>query len=470
MGVPTIVVTSPLTGASSVYKNKALTVTFSESLLSTTVSQATFLLKNLDSNQIVPVDVSVSGEVVTITPIRHLAGNTSYRLTIVGANTAVGTPVQSSTSDSFATTTFVVFTTGDEIEVLAPQKTDSEKLLEGEIDLPESWSINIDSSQLEITGSTPVNRDFGVDPDLEEIIVYFNADLDTSTVTDETFIVSVEPYYEEDEEYLAKPDTSDGSMNFQWANPTDDDGNDLDFSDIDGTIAVHGSTISWTHDGTRSFPRNTRIRVTVKSDVTSLGGSSLDGNYELSFYVQPFPDLVSVDRIRDEFFPYKLTAWTDDMIGKTIYKNTLDALTFMRYQYDFRNPNRTMAQYIVAATVFDICAGLKFEEDLLAGQFKKLGDLVVRYDVGAADSMPPKMAQAKKKAEELKDALRGRFSKVMLPIVKGRYHHEQKAVWRTRLWHTDIAHALEEYYAGSKIGANSRDERASKAPGAYDRW
>lgn len=469
MGVPTIVSTSPLTGASSVYKNRALTVTFSEDLLATSVSQATFLLKNLDSNQLVPVDVSVSGAIVTVTPIRHLAGSTSYRLTIVGANTAVGTPIQSST-DNFATTTFVVFTTNDEIEVVAPQKTDAEKLLEGEIDLPESWIINVDSSQLEITGSTPTNRDFGVDPELDEIIVYFNADLDTSTVTDETFIVSVEPYYEEDEEFLAFPDTSDGSMNFQWANPTDDDGEDLDFSDISGTVRAQGNAISWTRDGVRTFPRNTKIKLTLKSDIASLGGSTLDGNYEMSFFIKPFPDLVSVDRIRDEFYPYKLTAWTDDMIGKTIYKNSLDALALTRYQYDFRNRNRTMAQYVIASTVFDICAGLKFEEDLLAGQFKRLGDLVVRYDVGASSSMPLKMIQAKKNMEDLKDALRGRFTKAVLPVVKGKFHPEQKAVWRTRLWHSDISHALEEHYAGSKVGANTGDERATKAPGAYDRW
>lgn len=472
MGVPTILSTDPTDGENNVYKNKTLTVTFSEALLSSTINASTFVLKNLDSNQIVPVDVvlETGGLVVSITPVRHLIGGTSYRLTIVGASTAVGTPVKSSTSHSLVTTLLVVFSTGDDIEIIAPQKTTAEKELEGEIDLPTNWTIALDSSDLEIVASNPTNRDFGIDADLDEISVLFNLDLNTSTVTAATFIVSVEPYYEEDEIYLAYPDTSDGSMNFKWCEPEDTSGVPLDFSDLDGTILTTANTVVWTPDPTRDFPRNTRVRLTLTTGITSSGGAPLSGNYEIVFYIDPFPYIVSVDRIRDEFFPYRLTAWTDDMIGKAIYKNTLDALYTIRYQFDFRNGNRTLTQYVIAATVYDIFCGLKIEEDLLSGQFKKLGDLVVRFDVGAANTMPTKMAQAKKSMEDLKDMLRARWTKTALSMVKGRQHPEQKAVWRTRLWHQDVSHALEGYYAGSQVSGNSRDQRATKVPGYMNRW
>jgi hypothetical protein len=472
MGVPTIASTSPSTGENSVYKNKTLTVTFSETLLSSTVNASTFILKNLDSNQIVPVDVTLlAGSLsVAVTPIRHLIGSTSYRLTIVGANTAVGTPVKSATSDSLATTLLITFSTGDEIEVVAPQKTEIEKVQEGEITLPENWNITVETSSLEIVATDPVNRDYGVDPGLTEISVLFSDDLSTSSITDETFVVSIEPYYEEDEPYFAYPDTSDGSMNFKWQEPTDTSDVPLDFSDLTGTLSSSGKVAVWTVDPDRDFPRNTKVRLTLTTGIESVGGIALSGNYEVVFYIKQFPNVVSVDRIKDEFYPYKLAAWTDDMIGKTIYKNTLDALNIMRYVYDFRERNRILSEYVVASTIVDVFKGLRIEEDLLAGQFKKLGDLVVRYDVGMSGSLPPKMKEAMKKVEELKDMLRGRWTKASISTVKGREHPEQKTIWRTRLWHQDLEFALEGYYAGSQVSGNDRNQRATKVPGALDRW
>jgi len=472
MGVPTVVSTSPATGESSVYKNKVLTATFSEALLSSTVNAGTFVLKNLDSNQIVPVDVtlSTSGLVVSVTPVRHMIGTTAYKLTIVGANTAVGTPVQAADASPLATTLLVTFTTNDTIEATAAQKTDAEIALEGEIDLPTNWTIAVDSSELSIIASDPVNREFAIEATLDDLEVEFSAALDTSTVTAATFLVTVGPYYEEDEDYLAYPDTSDGAMNFQWEDPQDVANVDMDFTDLSGTLSVNGSVVTWTADETRDFPRNTKIDVVMTTGIQSVTGNAMASNYKISFFIKPFPYLVSVDRIRDEFYPYVLTNWTDDMIGKAIYKNSLDALTCMRYVYDFRNPNRTFAKYVIAQTVVDIFFGLRIEEDLLAGQFKKLGDLAVRYDVKSVDAIPPKMKKAMDDARDLKDALRGRWTKSLHTVVKGRLHPEQRNVWRTRLWRQDIALALEGAYAGSETAGNTASQRTTRVAGKHNRW
>jgi hypothetical protein len=469
MPAPTVVSTSPATGENSVYKNKAPAVTFSVALLPSSVNTGTIYLENVDSGEVVPSDVSLSasGLVVTLTPTRHLLPETLYRLSIVGANTAVDEPIQSSTSDDLATTLLVLFTTGNEIEIPSLQKTEEQIEQEGELSLPSNVQV-VPSVPFYISGSLPGNKEFGVDPDLAEIIIEFSENVLGASVTSDNVIVAAGPYYEEDEDFLARPDTAD--PNFQWQDPQDTSGDPMDFTQPTGTLSVSGNRITWTRDPLVVFPNNTRVRVTLKSDIMGTSGEQLDGDYQIDFYINPCPDVVSVDRVRDEFAPYVLQGFTDDMIGKTLYKNAIEALDFMRYEFGLDNVNRTYRQYVLAATVSDIISILRFDDVLLGGQFKRLGDMAIRYDVRAMNAMPGLQARAVKDAERFKDMLIGRFSRVMMPAVRGAFHPTQRIDMRTRLWKQDLFMALEGWVLGSTNAGNTRNERAAKVPGIYNAW
>lgn len=469
MAAPTVVSTSPANGENSVYKNKVLSVLFDVALLPATVNAGTIYLENVDSGEVVPADVTLSdtGLTVTVTPTRHLLPETLYRLSIIGANTALDTPIQSTTVESLATTLLVLFTTGNEIEVPALQKTVEQIEQEGEISLPSNVQV-IPSVPFYISGSLPGNKEFGVDPSLSEIILEFSENVLAGSVTSDNIIVAAGPYYDEDADFLARPDDVD--PNFQWQDPKDTSDNPMDFTQPTGTLSVSGNRITWTRDPLVTFPNNTRVRVTIKADVMSTSGSQLDGDYRVDFYIKPCPDVCTVERVRDEFYPYVLQGFTDDMVGKTIYKNAIEALDFMRYEIGLDNVNRTYRQYVLAATVSDIIAILRFDDELLGGQFKRLGDMAVRYDVRALNAMPGLQSKAFKDAARLKDMLMGRFARVMMPAVKGSFHPTQRANLRTRLWKQDMFAALEGWVLGRTNAGNTLNERVTKVPGVFNPW
>lgn len=470
MAAPTILSSVPSSNEINVYKNLVLTITFTENLLASTVSGSTVFLKNLDSNEIVPCYVSLTSGTISLTPIRVLLPSTSYRITLVGANTAVGVPIKGSDGTAFAVTAHIVFTTGDEISTEAPEKSDDAKDIEGEIDLPSNLEFIPETSYLDVVSTTPQNREFAVDFDLSEISIVFTESIDSSTVSTNSVRVSIGPYYEEDEEYLAYPDTSNGYANFQWQESNDAAGVPFDFTDLTGDLSVADDTVTWSKTDTRDFPRNTKVKVTITKDLTSVGGSTLKKTGTFQFYIEPFPYVVSIDRVRDEFYPYVLSTLTDDLIGKSLYKNALEALDFMRWEYDFRQKNSLFQEYVLNATIVDVFEAIRIEEGLLAGQFKRLGDMAVRYDAKANESIPAKMASAMRRVKEIKESLRGRWTSRALSTVKGRNHPEQRGIWRTRLWHQDLDYALESISQGQQTAGNTADNRSAKVPGLYDVW
>ena len=470
MPAPTLLSTSPVAAENEVYKNQVLTATFDVALDENSVNSGTFVLQNLDMMDLVQVTTSLSssGLVVSITPVRHLIDSTAYKLTIVGANTALTTgPVKSSTGEDLAVTSYITFTTGTEIEVSGLTKSEEQQALEGEIDLPSNIQVIDPPGYLTIVATDPQNRDFGVSPSIQSITVEFSDPIATSTLDESTFIVEQGPYYEEDEPFLAFPDTSTGECNFQWQEPDDTSGNLIDFSDVSGTLSVDSNIVTWT-PSSFNFPSNAKIKITLTTGIESTDGLALETSRTFSFYTRPCPWVVSVDRIRDEFMPYSLSTFTDDIIGKAIYKNSIQALDMIRWQFNPAKINPTFRAYILNMTIVDIFTGLRIEEELLAGQFKRVGDILVKYDSDMGKSMPAKQRLALEKALAAKDMLSRRFNGVMIPTVKGRLNPEQRAIWRTRLWKQDLTRMLEGYTYGNKMAGNTADERATKVPGLYD--
>jgi hypothetical protein len=102
---PTVTAVVPLNGATNVPVGQALSATFSEPMLSSTISATTFTLKVTGGAAVVG-SVTYSGGVATFTPAVNLAYNTSYTATITtGAEDLAGQPLASNYVWTFTTIT-----------------------------------------------------------------------------------------------------------------------------------------------------------------------------------------------------------------------------------------------------------------------------------------------------------------------------------------------------------------------------
>lgn len=85
---PVVSATSPSNGATSVGVNSTISVTFSEGILKSTLTTATFKLSTAGGASIAGT-VSVSSNIATFTPLSNLAANTQYTATITTGVTDV---------------------------------------------------------------------------------------------------------------------------------------------------------------------------------------------------------------------------------------------------------------------------------------------------------------------------------------------------------------------------------------------
>jgi hypothetical protein len=99
---PTVLSTDPTNGATNVLLNKVITATFSEDMDPSSISNASFLVKNGSTN--VPGTVTFSGRVATFVPTNNLANNTLYTGTITtAAKDVVGNTLATDYSWTFTT-------------------------------------------------------------------------------------------------------------------------------------------------------------------------------------------------------------------------------------------------------------------------------------------------------------------------------------------------------------------------------
>lgn len=99
---PTVLSTDPTNGATNVPLNKVITATFSEDMDPSSISNASFLVKNGSTN--VPGTVTYTGRVATFVPTNNLANNTLYTGTITtAAKDMVGNTLATDYSWTFTT-------------------------------------------------------------------------------------------------------------------------------------------------------------------------------------------------------------------------------------------------------------------------------------------------------------------------------------------------------------------------------
>jgi len=244
MGVPTLSSTSPIQGATNVDLNAAISALFSEAMDEVYVIGALVQLRNVALDEVVDASLSLSsdGLTITLTPARLLIPNSTYKLTLVGANTAGALgALQSATGDDLTTTQIITFTTGEEISTSGLAKTEEESAQEGDLSLPSN--VKVTPGGLSVLETTPKNHSFGNDLALDEIMIRFSDSIDSSLVNEETVDVDIFPFFEEDKHYALDVTRADGTVcrQFEFEGTADPTGGPLDFTPPSGTLSVTGN-------------------------------------------------------------------------------------------------------------------------------------------------------------------------------------------------------------------------------------
>ena len=163
-GLPTVLSTSPSSGATGVPRNASVTATFSEPMAPATINATTFKLA-VGSNP-VPGTVSYSGTVATLIPTATLASNTTYTATITtGAQDLSGNGLKATVTWSF--TTVATSPTGP-----------------GAVNLGSAGNyVILAKSGVSTTGATSVVGDIGLSPAAASFITGFGLSSPPTTYT-----------------------------------------------------------------------------------------------------------------------------------------------------------------------------------------------------------------------------------------------------------------------------------------------
>jgi len=479
MGVPTLVSSSPALGEVNVDRNVAISLVFSEAMDEATMVGALVQLKHIELDEILDADLALSsdGLTLTITPARLLIANASYQIMVVGANTAGALgAVQSATSDDLAITQLITWLAGDEIETTGLAKTPEQEAQEGDLELPSD--VTVAPASFAVSSTRPTNHKWAVAITKETVVVTFNDDVDPALVDDETFDLQIFPYHEEDEHFAVDRTGSDGVVcpvfEFQGLTTHAEEfgGGPLDFAAPTGAITVTGNQIIWTKQTDKPFGYNSCIEVTLDGLLASTGGNTLGRDKRFTFYTTPWPDWVSVRKIRGCMFPVDISAYPDDLIGLMIWSNSMMVGHVIRWATDLKLPSRAVKELVKCETIADMFRALTAIKGILQGQFKRLGDFEVEYrhpTASSADVKPFALVEAEKCIKELRDRLT-RYWNQPRAFVKGRYGVHERPDYRRRLWRSSNSTTDTTRVVESMPGANLSNERAPGTPGAEDSW
>jgi len=372
MAAPSLSTSDPSNGANDVYTNKNLTFTFAAALDKTTVTENTFLLIDRTTNRRVGVTLTYDDQVfrVTMTLDTLLRENTSYRVLIVGTDTAVTDILKSSGGDSLATTLTVDFSTGNdqyEIDTVIGKEVDA-KTLEGDLFLPQ----NVKALGVEFTVSKvrPQNHTAGVNVDLtgdKTVTFTFTKDIMPTGIVGDYASVEVYPLFST--EYLAKSGTykisETGTPSQDWTLPT-------------GTISIDGSKLIVTFD--RNFPNNCGVDIELLDNIQDVSGLDYGGGLQYSISTSLYPEVVPARSVKREVRHIEGEQILDEYVDALSHKNTV-------FLWEKRGRGLTLSglswpaqKYIFAATILDILEDQDYEKFLRAGTRRQLGDMNVSVD------------------------------------------------------------------------------------------
>lgn len=372
MAVPSLSTSDPASGANDVYTNKNLTFTFAASLTQSTVTENTFLLIDRTTTRRVGVTLSYDTQTFRVTMVLDtlLKENTSYRVLIVGSDTAVTDVLKDAASgDSLATTLTIDFATGDdqyEIDTVIGKEVDS-KTLEGDLFLPQN--VKALGAEFTVSKVRPQNHTASLSPDLtgdKTVRFTFSRSIMPTGVLTDYAVVEVYPLFATD--YLA----SSGSLS------TASTDSSLDFTLPTGTITIDDLDLVITFD--RNFPNNCGLDIELLDNIQDISGMDYGGGLQYSVSTELYPVVFPPRSIKREVRHIEGEQILDEYVDAMVHKNTV-------FLWEKQNRGLTLGsltwpakKYILAATILDILEDQDYEKFLRAGTRRQLGDMNASVD------------------------------------------------------------------------------------------
>lgn len=376
----------PSSDSTDFYLNKSIKLNFDEEIDFDSVNSGVISLIDSGSGLSVPLTFSknsVDPNQIIIIPNTLLNENTTYRVTIKGADIGLPTFLKSKLSNLASSIVFS-FRTGDNIYDIDQEisKQANSITLEGDLFLPSNVeAIGLDlnivsSSQPNRTNNIPVN--LGGNNTLE---FKFSKTLASGLASLPNWAqVEVSPILDYPG-YLAS-----GSVIGEVEIPSH-------------SFSVSGEYLKVEFD--HELPKNANIRIRFSNHITSADDYEFSGNYEYLANTEFYPKISGINSVRNEINSIGADVY-DDYIGALLLKNSLYLWEITGRSLNLTNPNFSAYRYVLYSTVIDIIEDKDLEKFILAGTRKRLADIDISVNplVGRLALKLARAEKEKKKAEE----------------------------------------------------------------------
>jgi hypothetical protein len=393
MTTPSITSTNPSDMQVDVSVNQLISISFNTAIEPTSVGVGTVILYVSDTVDIVPVDFSVSNNVISVLPRNELLEETSYTLIVVGDNNAPTVEGIKSldTLTQMVGTTQVIFRTGFEKYAKLEEvtsRTDYERI--GPVRL-EDLTVTKD---LYLVSSNPKNYSGGIDLDKQIDIVFSSGIIDASSIAqyiqiDQAPVLGIDDYYG-----LPNIDASgcEYKLKAEVAGDTS-----YDFTPPSYTLSVSGSTLSINFD--KDLLLNEELIITISDQLKAIDNTTVLGKEEtLMFTSKYYPLFSSAQMMRFELGS-AINTFNTDTINRIILKNSIEYWETGGRSFKLCEPDGFARKFVKCRTVIDLIDLLTMSNQLNEGTTKTLGDFTVSQN-NLSSNGGPKRASAEKCVEE----------------------------------------------------------------------
>ena len=455
MPAPTITGKDPAASASNVTLNDIINITFSEALDSTTINTSNFGLRHSESNLPIGITVSYNSTtfIVTLTPETHLWKNSTFKVTVVGLSSALGTGnVKASDASDFATTTTWTFITGDDIDA-GIQKTDTVEDREGDTRLPIGLTLS-EAAPFTLVSTKPSNGSWGFTG--ASITLTFNKGVAIAEAAANIEIFQ-RPFLDE-EGWLAQ--TGSFGTGLEW----DQGPFTVPVWGVDSSTT--GGIVTLTTTGVTYL--NCAYEVVCGSDMISSTGDDLDSNYSVSFTSESYPKYVTPITVRNEMFQIYDTL-NLEFLHQVVWKWMIDGFRISganTTQFTLQSKGKYIKDYAKYGSVMDVMESLFMKKSLLAGTSKTLGDFTVSYHPTAGDLGKNSVyTQMKAKFDRARRAISYQTHSMRV-FIKGWNSGLDPINFKNRLWkNPDVVKNYDGQVRPSHLPiANTVAQRKSKLP------
>ena len=398
---PVVISTYPDAGERGVYLNTLVKVTFNQNMLSSSISDTTFLL--VKYNTYTPISATIEYDsgtrTATLTPDENLEADTTYIAIIVGnqdehARTQVG--VKNSSNLAMVGNYSWQFYTGfsvssdPDVAALASGVTGYE---EPQYPDPSGYEK---SGYMGISWTEPENYDTNVPMSGTIIQIKLSDELEMNEFSGLGQMVVGEDQIDSVEDYLRYYITVSNTPSIgDSAVPSPEWEYDIYWNQSTCTVAMSGVPETQSINGYYNengnytqiatlygmFQENSEYKVTVKAGLAGLNTYPLPADYEFIFTTTFDPLFSSVERIRLNIGPF-IRGVPDDTINRLIHENSILAQRYYPTWAGLIEADDVpyyVTEFVTCKTKLDLLNSSKLEW-AGAGSRKTLGDLTIERD------------------------------------------------------------------------------------------